>query len=683
MNQGQDTIINPPVAKKIEKQLEKHGHTRIDNYFWMNERDSEPVLEYLNAENDYVEAKMKHTEKLQDELYEEMVGRIKKDDSSVPYLSNGYYYYSRYEEGMEYPLYCRKKGNLEAEEEVMLNVNEMAEGYAYYAVTGLRVSPDNKILAYGVDTVSRRQYTIHFKNLETGEIYADAIPNTGGSVAWANDNKTIFYAQKDDALRSAFIYRHTLGTAVDTDVLLHEEADETFSTYVWRSNTGNYIFMGSFATMTSEAKFISASDPYGDWTVVSPRKRGVEYSVADFGDHLYIKTNLDAQNFKVVRAPINNPGMENWEEFIAHREDVLVEGIDIFSGHLVVSERFNGLPRILIKNWAGEEHYLDFGEETYSAYTSANYEYDTPWLRFAYTSLTTPNSVIDYNMNTKEKLVKKEQEVVGGYDKELYYAERIWATADDGTQVPISLVYRKDLKKETGNPTLLYGYGSYGYSLDAYFSSVRLSLLDRGFVYAIAHIRGGEEMGRHWYEDGKKLKKMNTFTDFISCGEHLVAEKYALEDQLFAMGGSAGGLLMGAVINIKPEIWKGVIAAVPFVDVVTTMLDESIPLTTGEYDEWGNPNDEEFYHYMLSYSPYDNIEAKDYPNLLITTGYHDSQVQYWEPAKWTAKLRELKTDDNLLLFHCNMDAGHGGASGRFQRYKEIALEYAFILDLAK
>ena len=681
MKPKQDSI-SEPIAKKIEKELIIHGDTRVDPYYWMNERDADDVVAYLNEENAYTDKMMAHTEELQEELYEEIVGRIKKDDASVPYESNGYYYYTKYEEGKEYAIYCRKEGSLEAEEEVMIDANELAEGYAYFAIGGTAVSPDNKILAFGVDTVSRRQYAVHFKNLETGEMYTDIIPNTGGSVAWANDNKTVFYAQKDASLRSALIYQHTLGST-DEDPLLHEETDETFGSYVWRSKTGDFIYLGSFSTLTSEVRFISADEPNGEWKMVNPRTRGIEYSVSDYNGEFYIKTNHNAKNFKIVKASADAPSIENWVDFIPHNPEVLVEGIEIFKNFMVVSERSEGLAQLQIRNWDGESHYLDFGESTYSAYTTSNREFDTDVLRYAYTSLTTPNSTIDYNMVTKEKTVRKEQEIVGGYDKELYQADRVWAKADDGTLVPISLVYKKELKKPEGNPTLLYGYGSYGYSLDAYFSSVRLSLLDRGFVYAIAHIRGGEEMGRQWYEDGKLLKKMNTFTDFIACGKHLIKENYAKEDKLYAMGGSAGGLLMGAVINIAPELWDGAIAAVPFVDVVTTMLDESIPLTTGEYDEWGNPNDAEYYHYMLSYSPVDQVKAQDYPNLLVTTGYHDSQVQYWEPAKWVAKLRDMRTNDNLLMFSCNMDAGHGGASGRFQRYKETALEYAFLIDLAK
>ncbi len=670
----------PPVAQKIPTKLEIHSDIRVDPYFWMRKRDSAEVLSYLEAENTYADTVLAHTERLQDSLYEEIVSRINPEESSAPYLQNGYYYYSRYEKEGEYPIYCRKKESLDADEEILLNVNEMAEGHPYFAVSGLRVSPNNKLLAYGVDTVSRRQYTIHIKNLETGEDLGVTIPNTTGSVAWANDNNTFFYNEKDAALRSAIINRYSISTLESEKI--YEEEDETFSAYAWRSKSGDFIFIGCFSTLTSEMRFVSANQPKDEFQMVQERVRGLEYSVDHYGDEFYIRTNKDAQNFKVVKTKISSPGMENWVDFIPHRQDVLVEGIDIFADFMVVSERSNGLNQLQIRPWKGENHYLDFGEETYSAYTTANYAYDTKYLRYAYTSLTTPNSIIDYHMESREKIVRKEQEVIGGYDKSQYQSKRIWAEAEDGTRVPISLVYKKDLKSPKGNPTLLYGYGSYGYSMDAYFSSTRLSLLDRGFIFAIAHIRGGEEMGRQWYENGKLLNKMNTFTDFIACGEHLLETGFTQKDELYAMGGSAGGLLMGAVVNLKPELWNGVIAAVPFVDVVTTMLDESIPLTTGEYDEWGNPNDSSYYHYMLTYSPYDQVKAQDYPNMLVLTGYHDSQVQYWEPAKWVAKLRDMKTDENLLVFKCNMDAGHGGASGRYARYKETALEYAFLLDLA-
>ncbi|TNE30768.1 MAG: S9 family peptidase [Bacteroidetes bacterium] len=674
-----------PQAKRVPVQLEKHGDIRIDNYYWLNQREDEEVIEYLNSENAYREAIMKGTEELQSSLYDEMVGRIKQDDSSVPYELDGYFYYSRFNKGDQYPIYCRKKGSMDADEEILLNVNELAKGHSYYQVSGISVRPDSKMIAFGVDTVSRRIYTIHFKDLETGEILEEVIPNTSGSATWAEDSKTVFYCTKDrETLRQDRVHRHVLGTNYGVDVEVYYEEDDTYITFVGKSKSKKFILIGSHSTLTTEYRFIPADQPDSDFTVIQPRTRGLEYGVAHFEDYWYIRTNHNgATNFKLMKTPIDAPGVENWVDVIPHREDVLLEGVEIFRDFLVVDERSNGLNQIHIQRWDGsEEHYIEFDEETYTAYVGNNPQYDTELLRYGYSSMTTPASVIEYNMTSRDKVVLKEQEVVGGYDKSQYKSERVWATADDGTKVPISLVYRVDMKREGGNPLLLYGYGSYGHTIDPSFSSTRLSLLDRGFVYAIAHVRGGEYLGRPWYEDGKLLNKRNTFTDFIACGDFLIESGMTSKGHLYAMGGSAGGLLMGAVINMRPSLFNGVIAAVPFVDVMTTMLDESIPLTTGEYDEWGNPNEKEYYDYMLSYSPYDNVETKDYPALLITTGLHDSQVQYWEPAKWIAKLREKRTNrDRPLLMYCNMDTGHGGASGRFEAYKEVAMEYAFFLDL--
>ena len=678
----QEKIIKPPVAEKIKKELTIHGDTRIDNYYWLNERENPKVIEYLKAENEYKEAVMKHTETLQENLYNEIVGRIKQTDMSVPFKTEGYYYYSRFEEGKEYPVYCRKKESLKAEEEILLNVNEMAEGYGFYHVAGLTVSTNNNLIAFGVDTVSRRKYTIHFKDLTTGEILPDEIPNTAGQAAWANDNKTVFYSIKDDSLRSYKIFKHILGSEVSADKEIFHEKDVTFDTYVYKCKSKKYLFIASNSTLSTEYQYLDADSPDGKFKIIQPREKDLEYDVDHYKDNFYIRTNLDAKNFRLVETPVNKTSKENWTEVIPHRVDVLLEGFEIFKNFLVVSERKDGLIQLRVIKWDGrEDHYIDFGEETYMAYISNNPEFDTDLLRFGYTSLTTPRSTFDYDMNTMEKKLLKQQEVVGDFDSDNYHAERLYATAKDGVKIPISLVYKKGLEKNGDNPLLLYGYGSYGASMNASFSSVRLSLLDRGFVYALAHIRGGQEMGRYWYEDGKLLKKKNTFTDFIACAEHLITEKFTSPSKLFTSGASAGGLLMGAVLNMRPDLFKGVIAGVPYVDVVTTMLDDSVPLTTGEYDEWGNPNNKEYYDYMLSYSPYDNVKAKDYPALLVTTGLHDSQVQYWEPAKWVAKLRELKTDDNILLLHTNMEAGHGGVSGRFRRYKETALEYAFMLDL--
>lgn len=684
-----------PVAKKIRQELTIHGDTRIDNYFWMRLSDEQKesntpdeqttdVVDYLNAENDYTKAVLADTEEFQEKLYNEIVGRIKQDDQSVPVKVDGYWYYSRFEEGQDYPLYCRKKESLEAEEEIMLNGPEMGSKYDYFSIGTYVVSTDNNLIAFSLDTVSRRQYTLYFKDLTTGEIFEDEIPNTTGGATWANDNKTVFYSKKDPVtLRSFQIYRHELGTPIENDVLVYQEDDETFTCGIGKSKSKEYLFIGSSSTMADEWHFLDANKPTGEWTVIQPRERGLEYSVSQFEDHFYIVNNQKATNFKLSKAPIKSPGKASWADVLPHREEVLVEGISIFKNFLVIDEREAGLTRIRIRTWdEGDDHYISFPDPAYSAYVSGNPEFDTDIVRFGYSSMTTPSSTYDYNVTTRERELLKQQEVLDpNFAPENYVSERIMVPARDGALVPVSIVYRKDLNREQPNPTLLYGYGSYGASMDAYFSSVRLSLLDRGFIYAIAHIRGGQEMGRKWYEDGKLMKKMNTFNDFIDCGEFLVQNNYTTKEQLYAMGGSAGGLLMGAVINLRPDLWNGVIASVPFVDVVSTMLDESIPLTTGEFDEWGNPKDPDYYTYIKAYSPYDNIEAKEYPNLLITTGYWDSQVQYWEPAKWIAKLREMKADDNMLLLNTNMEAGHGGASGRFRRFKETALEYAFLLKL--
>ena len=676
--------LQPPVAEIIPENLTVHGHTRVDNYYWLNERDNPNVVEYLQAENEYTKAVMKPTEALQEKLYDEIVGRMKQTDQSVPFRSSGYYYYTRFEEGKDYPVYCRKKGSLEAEEEILLNVNEMAAGHDYYSVGGLAVSPDNTLISFGVDTVSRRKYTLHFKDLRTGEILPDAIPVTTGSAAWAADNRTVFYTKIDDTtLRAHKVCRHVLGTPPASDPLVYEEADETFSAYAYTSKSKKYVFIASGSTLSTEYRFLDAAKPAGTFKIFQPRERDLEYQIDHFQDKFYILTNLGAKNFRLMTAALDKTAKEDWVEMIPHREDVLLEGFEIFQGSLALQERAKGLTRIRIMPWdKSAEHYLDFGEETYSARIAVNPEFDTEWLRYAYSSLTTPPSAYDYNMVTKEKKLLKQEEVLGGFNAEDYQAERHYATARDGVEVPISLVYRKGLVKNGKSPLLLYGYGSYGATTDAGFSSARLSLLDRGFVYAIAHIRGGQEMGRWWYEDGKLLKKKNTFTDFVDCADYLVAQKFTSPGRLFASGGSAGGLLMGAVVNMRPELFKGVVAGVPFVDVITTMLDHSIPLTTSEFDEWGNPEDKDYYDYMLSYSPYDNVEAKNYPALLVTTGLHDSQVQYFEPAKWVAKLRVMKTDKNPLLLWTNMEGGHGGVSGRFRRLKQMAMEYAFMLDLA-
>jgi oligopeptidase B len=684
-----ETIVLPPNASIIPHSLEKHGHIRTDNYYWLNNRENPDVIEYLNQENEYYKQSTAHTKDFQKDLFEEMKARIKEDDESVPYFYNGYYYITRFEKGKDYPIHSRKKGNLQAKEEILFDCNEMAQGHAYFNLSGLSISEDNIWASFGVDTVSRRQYTIQIKNLITGEILPVKLENTTGGATWASDNKTLFYSRKDEVtLRADKIYKHKLGTFATEDALVYFEKDDTFDVSVYKSKSKKYIIINSSSTLTTEYQTVLSETPDAKFKVFQKRTRGLEYSMSHYGDHFYIVTNKDkATNFKLMKTPEAQTSKENWVDVIAHREDVLLEDIDIFKDYLVVSERADGLNKIRIIPWGGEgEYYLPFESETYMAYTTTNLDFDTPILRYGYQSLATPPSVIDFDMQTKQKTILKEQEVLSRdfdskFDKNNYQEERIWATAKDGIKVPISMVYRKGIKTKGANPTLLYGYGSYGVTMDCHFSSVRLSLLDRGFIFAIAHIRGGEDLGRPWYENGKLLKKKNTFTDFIDCSKFLISEKYTSPSHLYAEGGSAGGLLMGAIVNISPELYQGVIAQVPFVDVVTTMLDETIPLTTGEYDEWGNPNVKKYYDYMLSYSPYDNVTTQNYPNMYIATGLHDSQVQYWEPAKWVAKLRVLKTDNNQLYLDTNMDAGHGGASGRYEAIKEIAKEYSFLLDL--
>ncbi|MBL7868736.1 MAG: S9 family peptidase [Flavobacterium lindanitolerans] len=677
--------IPPPTAKKIPKTLEKHGDKRVDDYFWLNDRQDKEVIDYLNSENQYYEEMTAHTKGLKNLLFEEMKGRIKEDDSSVPYFFNGYWYITRFETGKDYPIYARKKGSLTAKEEILFDCNEMAKGHSYFQLGGVSISPDNKYASFGVDIIGRRIYTIQVKNLQTGKLFEDKIENTTGSSTWANDNKTLFYTQQDkQTLRSDKVFKHKLGGSQEQDVLVYDEVDDTFNVSVSKEKSKKYIVISSSSTLTTEFRTLLADDPDGEFKVFQPRVRGMEYSIAHYGDSFYILTNKDdATNFKLMKTPEKATSMENWKDLIPHREDVLLEDIEIFKDYLVLGERSNGLNKIRIMPWNGKgEYYLPFDSETYTANISTNPDFDTQILRYSYQSLGTPSSVIDFNMKTKEKEIKKEQQVLGGkFDKKNYVEERVWATAEDGTKIPISMIYRKGMKKDGKNPLLLYAYGSYGATMDPYFSSTRLSLLDRGFIYAIAHIRGGEDMGRLWYENGKLLHKKNTFTDFIDCSKFVIKEKYTSAEHLYAEGGSAGGLLMGAVVNMAPELYHGVIAQVPFVDVVTTMLDDTIPLTTGEYDEWGNPNEKEYYDYMKSYSPYDNVKAQNYPNMYVSTGLHDSQVQYWEPAKWVAKLRTLKTDTNLLFLDTNMDAGHGGASGRFEALKELAKEFSFLLDL--
>ena len=675
--------IHPPKAEKKPKILSIHGDNRIDDYYWLNERDSPKVIEYLEAENKYYEQKTAHYKSFTEDLFQEMKSRIKEDDESVPYKYNGYWYITKFETGKDYPIYIRKKETLETEEELLFDCNKMAEGHDYFRLAGLSVSPDNTKVSFAIDITGRRQYKLHIKDLITDQILEDKVENTTGSSSWANDNHTLFYTRKDsETLRAYQIFKHKLGS--EKDDLVYEEKDDTFGAAVYKSKSKKYIVIVCYSTLTNEYHILDANQPDENFRLFQERIRGLEYGIAHYKNDFYILTNKDeATNFKLMRTSEHRTGVENWEDVIPHREDVLLEDIEIFQDFLVLSERSNGLNKIRIKHWDNsDDYYLPFDNETYTAYVGRNVEFDTNLLRYGYTSMTTPSSVIEFDMVSKSKTILKEQEVLGdNFDKSDYLSERVWATASDGTKIPMSLVYKKGMKKNSQNPLLQYAYGSYGSTTDPSFSSTRLSLLDRGFVFVISHVRGGEYLGRQWYEDGKLFKKKNTFTDFIACSKFLIDEGYTSAEHLYAYGGSAGGLLMGAIVNEAAELYNGVIAAVPFVDVVTTMLDDSIPLTTGEYDEWGNPNEKDYYHYIKSYSPYDNVESKAYPNMLVTTGLNDSQVQYWEPAKWVAKLREFKTNNNLLFLDTNMDAGHGGSSGRFEALKETAKDYAFILDL--
>ena len=694
----------PPNATKNPHEMTIHGDTRVDDYYWMRltdeqksaiEKDShtQEVLDYIYAENVYTQKRLKHTEKFQNDLFDEIVGRIKKDDESVPYLDNGYFYYTRNEKGKEYAIHCRKKGSLDSKEEILLDENVLAKGHDYFAVGGLDVSPDNQWMSYGVDLVSRRIYTIYFKNLVTGDVLKQTIPNSTGSVAWANDNMTVFYTSKNEVtLLPEKIWRHKVGTDSAKDELVYEEKDESFYNGVYRSKSGEFIIIYNSSTLVNDYHILSANDPDGEFNNFSPRGTEHEYSIDHYQDKFYVITNWEANNNRLMETSEDATDMGNWKEVIAHRNDVHLLGMEIFKNHLVLNERKDGLRGLRVINQKnGQDEYINFGEQTYTARISVNEEFNTNILRYGYTSMVTPSSTYDYNMDTGEITLMKQQEVVGGYDQSLYRSERHYALARDGQPVPISLVYKKDLKNDPtlnnkgapDNPQnlLLYAYGSYGSTRDPYFSSTRLSLLDRGFIYAIAHVRGSQIYGRQSYDDGKMLNKKNTFTDFIDAGKYLVKEGLTDPNHLFAEGGSAGGLLIGAVVNMAPELWKGTIAAVPFVDVVTTMLDASIPLTSNEWDEWGNPEEKKYYDYMLSYSPYDQVIDQVHPNMLVTSGFFDSQVQYWEPLKWMAKLRDNWQGKNVLYLHMNMDAGHGGKSGRFRRYREVALEYAFLFDL--
>lgn len=677
--------ITPPNLKKVPKSLIKFNDERIDNYYWLRERENPCVIDYLNSENDYYKKMTLHTKDFQDKLFHEIKNKIKQEDQSVPYFLNGYWYVTKYKENLDYPIYFRYKDSLKSKEEILFDCNKLAQSHDYFNLSNFKVSPNNKIVAFSVDTVSRRLYTIKFKNLDNGEILKDEIINTSGTFAWASDNSTLFYTNRDtQTLRNDKIFKHKIGDALVNDKLVFHETDETFYTNVSKSKSNKFIIISSSSTLTSEFQFLSSNKPDDQFTLFNKRERGVEYSISHFEDHFYIITNKnDAFNYKLLRTELKNTSSENWIEVIEHRENVLIEGIDIFKDFLVVSERFNGLNRINIKPWNGSEsYYIKFESETFSCYTTGNLDFDSKKLRYAYNSLNEPHSIIEFDMFSKDKIILKQNQVLDTkFSKDNYITKRIWADSRDGTKIPISIIHKKNIKKDGTNPLLLYAYGSYGNTIDPTFSISRLSLLDRGFVFAISHVRGSEYLGRSWYEDGKLLNKINTFNDYIDCTKHLIKENYSSCNHMYAYGGSAGGLLVGAVMNMAPELYNGMIAAVPFVDVVTTMLDETIPLTTSEYDEWGNPNEEKFYNYILSYSPYDNVSKINYPNLLVTTGLHDSQVQYWEPAKWVAKLRANKLGNNKLFLNTNMDTGHGGSSGRFEAIKDLAKEYSFLFDL--
>ncbi|MFO7653778.1 MAG: S9 family peptidase [Candidatus Krumholzibacteriia bacterium] len=674
----------PPVAEVHPHRLEAHGDVRLDEYHWLRERENPAVIGYLEAENAYLEQVLAPVADLRQRLYDEIVARLDPTDASVPYLLNGYDYYERHVPGGDYALKCRRRAAPDAPEEVMLDGNALAAGHAFFSLRGPVVSADNRIAAYAVDTVGRRKYTVRFRDLDTGADLPDAIDDVTGNLVWAEGPHVLFYARQDpQTLRAFQIWRHTLGEDPARDAMVYQEDDPTFSVRVGKSKSRQYLLIVSSQTMSDEVRFLRADDPLGEWDVFQPRERGLEYAVDHAGDRFLVRTNWEAENFRLMAARPGSTGREHWQVIVPHRADVLLDGFEIFRRHLVLRERRDGLPRLRIVAGDGSgETEVPFDDPTYAVFTTDNHDEDAPVLRYAYTSLTTPQTIYDHDLETGERTLRKQERVLGGFDPGAYRSEYLHATAADGTRVPISLVYRADLFEPGSNPLLLYGYGSYGSSSYAAFSSPRLSLLDRGFVYAIAHVRGGQEMGRRWYDDGRLLRKQNTFTDFIACGRHLVEEGYADPDRLYCAGGSAGGLLVGAVLNLAPDLFDGAVAWVPFVDVVTTMLDDSIPLTTGEYDEWGDPHDPESYRYMLGYSPYDNVAAQPYPHLLVTTGLHDSQVQYWEPAKWVARLRARKTDDNRLLLQTNMEAGHGGASGRFKQHRETALAWAFLLDCA-
>jgi oligopeptidase B len=673
--------LAPPVARVVPRVDRVHGELRVDDYFWLRDRSDPAVVAYLEAENRYTASVMRHTESLQEQLYQEMRGRIKETDLSVPERVDDYFYYSRTEAGGQYPILCRRHGE-DGSEEVLLDQNPLAAGHPYFRLGASEVSPDHRLLAYSVDTSGAEEFTLYIKDLATGELFAESIANTSHDVAWANDSGTLFYSALDEAHRPCRLYRHRVGTNPSEDVLVYFEPDASFFIDVSRTRSRAYLILDISSHSTSEVRFVSAYRPEDPFVVVQPRAPGVEYAVTHHGDQFFITTNDAAPNFRLVRAPVTTPGREHWSPVLPYRPEVKLDGTDAFQDHLVVYERASGLRQIRVLDLAsGADHLISYPEPVYTVRAHSNPEFDTTVLRFSYTSLVTPNSVVDYDLARRTWTVRKQIEVLGGYDPSLYRSQRLFATAPDGTAVPISLVYRTPLQLDGQRPLLLNGYGAYGLSYDPTFSSNTLSLLNRGFVVAIAHVRGGEELGRSWYDGGRLLNKRSSFTDFIAAAEYLVSAGYTSPDRLVISGGSAGGLLMGAVTNMRPDLFRAVLAEVPFVDVVNTMLDSSLPLTVIEYDEWGNPNDRAAYEYIRSYSPYDNVAAGNYPHMLVTAGLNDPRVAYWEPAKWTAKLRAKKTDENRLLLRTNMGAGHGGASGRYDYLREIAFKYAFVLDV--
>lgn len=667
----------PPAAKKIPKEMTSHGEKRVDDYFWLREKDNPDVVAYLKAENAYTEAVTAPTKAFSEALYKEMLARIKETDQNVPYRKGEYWYYSRTEQGKQYNIYCRKKGGMEAAEEIVLDLNKLAEGKAFTALGLYDVSPDGNWLAYSIDYTGFREYSLYFKNLKTGELLADKIDKVDSS-AWSTDNKTVFYVIEDKAKRPYRAYRHVLGGTKDE--LLFEDKDELYRVGVEATRSKGFVVLTSESAETAEAWVLDAGKPTGKFALVEKRKFGHKYSVDHHGKDFYIVTNDKGRNSRLVTTPVGKPAQTNWKELIPHRTDVRLENIDMFAGFMVAVERKDALPQLRILDLKAQGHSVAFPEEVYTATPSANAEFNTGLYRFNYQSMVTPSSVYDYDVKSRERKLLKQQPVLGDFDPSRYETKRLWATAKDGVKIPISLVYRKSLRAPGPQATLLYGYGSYGFSMPVTFNSSRLSLLDRGVVFVVAHIRGGSEMGKAWHDEGKMMKKKNTFDDFIAVAEHLVAEKYTAPDKLVIQGGSAGGLLMGAVTNQRPELFRAVVSQVPFVDVINTMMDSTLPLTVGEYLEWGNPNEKKAYDYMMSYSPYDNLQKKAYPAILVETSLNDSQVMYWEPAKYVAKLRTLKTDANPLLLKTNLDAGHGGASGRYDYLKEVAFTYSFVLS---